>query len=165
MRDRYFAIVLACLLAVVSSAQPSPLCAQDPNPIMALAGRWAGTATMTPASGPAEMFRCVVTYFPGEAGATLRQNLRCKSPTYQFEGAAQLKIAAGKVTGKWEDKINSLHGTVSGSVNPDGFLILLSGELFDAKMTVASSPCQQTMSIILEEGLPVKSISAALRKC
>jgi hypothetical protein len=76
-----------------------------------------------------------------------------------------LKVAAGKVSGKWEDKINSLHGTISGSVNPDGFLILLSGELFDAMMAVISSVCQQTLSIILEEGLPVKSISAALRKC
>ena len=161
---RRFRVAAFALLACLGAAN-SPGIAQDANPIMALGGRWAGMATMTPASGPNEAFRCVVTYFPAEAGATLRQNLRCNSPNYKFEGTAQLKIAAGKVSGKWEDRINSLHGTVSGSVTPDGFLILLSGELFDAKMTVVSSACQQTMSIVLEEGLPVKSISAALRKC
>jgi hypothetical protein len=154
---------LACLAAAAQSTPPGTV--PDANPILALAGRWAGMATMTLASGPNEAFRCVVTYFPGEAGASLRQNLRCKSPNYQFEGVAHLKIAAGKVSGKWEDRINSLHGTVNGSVTPDGFLILLSGELFDAKMTVMGSACQQTMSIVLEAGLPVKSISAALRKC
>ena len=166
MHRRFLGAGFASLLCFGAAAQPAPVAVTpDANPIMVLAGRWAGIATMTPASGPNEMFRCVVTYFPGEGGATLRQNLRCKNPNYQFEGAAQLKIAAGKVSGKWEDKVNSLHGTVSGSVSADGFLILLSGELFDAKMTVASSPCQQTMSIILEAGLPVKSISALLRKC
>jgi hypothetical protein len=87
--------------------------------------------TMIPASGPSETFSCVVTYFPADAGASLRQNLRCKSPNYLFEGATQLKIAAGKVTGLWQDKFNSLHGTVSGTITSDGFLIFLSGELFD----------------------------------
>jgi hypothetical protein len=120
---------------------------------------------MVPASGPSELFRCVATYFPGEGGASLRQNLRCKSANYQFDGTTQLKINAGKVTGRWQDKINPLHGTVSGTVTPDGFLIFLSGELFDAKMTVVSSPCQQSITIILEEGLPVKRLSADLRKC
>jgi hypothetical protein len=164
MRRKIF--LLVSILGLAVSAQPGPLVlAQDANPIVALAGRWAGAGTMTPASGPKEIFRCVVTYFPGEAGATLRQYLRCKSANYQLEGAAQLKIAGGKVTGSWHDKVNSLRGTVSGSVKPDGFLIFLSGEFFDAKMTVASSACQQSVSIILEEGLPIKNISAVLRKC
>jgi hypothetical protein len=139
--------------------------AQEVNPIASLAGRWAGTATMLMASGPSELFRCVATYFPGEGGASLRQNLRCKSANYQFDGTTQLKINAGKVTGQWQDKINPLYGTVSGTVTPDGFLIFLSGELFDAKMTVVGSRCQQSITIILEEGLPVKRLSADLRKC
>jgi hypothetical protein len=68
------------------------------------------------------------------------------------------------VTGRWEDRINPLHGTIGGDVTPDGFLVLMSGELFDAKMTVTTSPCRQTITIVLEAGLPVRSLSADLRK-
>ena len=165
-RRSSFRIAMGLALSLLSGAAPGiDLRAQEANPIVALGGRWAGTATLVPASGPNELFRCVATYFPGEAGASLRQNLRCKSANYRFDGAARLKISGGKVTGRWEDKINPLHGTISGNVTPDGFLILMSGELFDAKMTVITSPCRQTITIVLEEGLPVKSLSADLRKC
>jgi hypothetical protein len=80
MKRLYLVVATLFMSSLAASApEPGPL-AQDANPIMALGGRWAGMATMTPASGPNETFRCVVTYFPSEAGAALRQNLRCKSP-------------------------------------------------------------------------------------
>jgi len=53
----------------------------------------------------------------------------------------------------------------SSTVKPDGFDIILSGNFFDAKMTVANGPCQQSVTIVVEEGLPVKKISAVLKKC
>ena len=59
-------------------------------------------------------------------------------------------------TGLWQDKVNNLDGIVNGTVRADGFDILLSGNFFDAKMTVVNSPCQQSLTIVLEEGLPVK---------
>jgi hypothetical protein len=166
MNCRFLATLIATTLWALGAGivEHAPR-AQEINSIVSLAGRWAGMGTMIPASGPSEMFRCVATYFPSDAGASLRQNLRCKSPNYQFEGATQLKIAAGKITGLWQDKVNSLHGTVSGTVTPDGFLIFLSGELFDAKMTVVSSACQQDFTIVLEEGLPIKKLTAVLKKC
>ena len=77
----------------------------------------------------------------------------------------QLEIAAGKITGRWQDKVNNLDGIVNGTVKSDGFDIALSGNFFDAKMTVATAPCQQSITIVLEEGLPVKKISAVLKKC
>jgi hypothetical protein len=152
-----------CLLAL--ALQHDISIANEPNAILSLAGRWAGKGTMIPASGPSETFRCVVTYFPSEDGSRLRQNLRCKSASYQFDGATHLRIAAGRVTGRWEEKVNSLDGTVSGTITPDGFLIFLSGKFFDAKMTVESSPCQQSVTIIPEEGNPIKKLSAVLKKC
>jgi hypothetical protein len=81
------------------------------------------------------------------------------------DGATQPEITAGKVTGRWQDKINSLDGTISGTVTPDGFHILLSGQFFDAKMTVVSSPCQQSVTIVPEQGTPIKKLSAVLKKC
>lgn len=139
--------------------------AQSSDPILALAGRWAGSALLVPASGPNQTYTCVVTYFPAGGGSRLTQNLRCKSADYQFDGTTELQIAAGKITGRWQDKINNIDGIVNGTVKPDGFDIMLSGNFFDAKMTVATAPCQQSITIVLEEGLPVKKISAVLKKC
>lgn len=107
----------------------------------------------------------MATYFPTDNGSRLTQNLRCKSANYQFDGSTQLQIAAGKISGRWQDKVNNLHGVVTGTVKTNGFDVLLSGEFFDAKMTVASAPCQQSFKLVLEEGLPVKTISAVLKKC
>lgn len=120
---------------------------------------------MIPSSGPNEIYNCVVTYFPSGDGSRLRQNMRCKSANYQFDGATQLQITAGKVSGHWQDKVNSIDGTVSGTVTRDGFHILLSGKFFDAKMTVVSSACQQSVTIVPEEGMPIKKLTAVLKKC
>jgi hypothetical protein len=153
------------LWLLVSGKHDRILIAQEGTSILPLAGRWAGGGTMIPASGPSERFRCVVTYLPNENGSRLRQTLRCKSASYQFDGATHLQITAGKVTGRWQDNVNSLDGTVSGTVTPDGFRIFLSGKFFDAKMTVVSSPCQQSVTIVPKEGTPIKKLSAILRKC
>jgi hypothetical protein len=166
MIGRFLGTLFASVLWVLGSGMRDHIVlAQDGNSILALAGRWTGAGTMVPASGPTETFRCVVTYFPSEDGSRLRQNLRCKSASYQFDGATQLQITAGKVTGRWQEKVNSLDGTVSGKVTSHGFFILLSGKFFDAKMTVVSSPCQQSITIVPEEGAPLKKLSAVLRKC
>ena len=164
--DRFLAALLVFGFSVLaSSAYDHSALAQKADPILSLAGRWAGVATLVPASGPNEPYNCVATYFPADNGSRITQNLRCKSANYHFDGTTQLQIVAGKITGRWQDKINNLDGTVSGTVKPDGFDILLSGNFFDAKMTVANTPCQQSVTIVLEEGLPIKKISAVLKKC
>jgi hypothetical protein len=166
MHRRLLATLFACVLSILAgSARDGGALAQTTDPIMALAGRWAGTATLVPDSGPNQAYSCVVTYFPADNGARLTQNLRCKSEAYQFDGTTQLQIAGSKITGRWQDKVNNLDGIVNGTVKPDGFDILLSGDFFDAKMTIASTSCQQSFAIELEAGLPVKKISAVLKKC
>ena len=166
MNRRFLATFLASALSMLASSMlGDALRAQTYEAILALAGRWAGNAMLVPASGPNEAYNCVVTFFPTEGGSRLTQNLRCKSANYQFDGTTQLQIAAGKITGRWQDKVNNIDGIVNGTVKPDGFDILLSGNFFDAKMTVATAPCQQSITIVLEEGLPVKKISAVLKKC
>jgi hypothetical protein len=162
LRSRFCAL-LASLLALGLFADGS--LAQNFDSILSLAGRWAGNAVLVPAAGPNEPYTCVATYFPTTDGSRVTQNLRCKSANYQFDGTTQLQITAGKITGRWQDKINNLDGVVSGTVKPDGFDIMLSGNFFDAKMTVATTPCQQAITIVLEEGLPVKKISGVLKKC
>ena|SRR5689334_8784957 len=166
MSRRFRAQLFASLVLIVANCMLADcLLAQTHDPILSLAGRWAGSAILVPASGSNETYSCVATYFPADGGARLTQNLRCKSANYQFDGTTELKIAGGKITGRWQDKINNLDGIVNGTVKPDGFDITLSGNFFDARMTVGTAPCQQSISIDLEEGLPVKKISAVLKKC
>ena len=165
MNRHFLSVCFASALSLLASSTDHRPLAQDANPILALRGRWAGIATLTPASGPTESYKCVATFFPTGDGSSIKQNLRCKSANYQFDGATDLRIAAGKITGRWQDKVNNLDGIINGAVRADGFDILLSGNFFDAKMTVVNSPCQQTLTIVFEEGLPIKTLSALLKKC
>ena len=105
------------------------------------------------------------TYFPADDGAKLTQNLRCKSDSYQLDAARDLQIAGTKITGRWQDKVNNLDGIINGTVKPDGFDILLSDDFFDAKIDDRHTSCQQSITIGFEGGLPVKRVSAVLKKC
>jgi hypothetical protein len=75
----------------------------------------------------------------------------------------ELLLARSLVAGK--TKSTTWTGIINGTVRADGFDILLSGNFFDAKMTVVNSPCQQRLTIVFEEGLPIKKLSALLKKC
>src|SRR5262245_34365725 len=138
-RRRRFRICvsLALVLATVLFVAHNSL-AQNSDPILSLAVRWAGSAVLVPAAVPNDPSTCLATYFTTVDRSRVTQNLRCKRANYQFDGTTQLQIAAGKITGRWEDKINNLDGIVSGTVKPDGFDIMLTGNFFDAKMTVAT---------------------------
>ena len=161
MYHRILATLVGCALSLLAGSTV----AQTTDPIMALGGRWAGMASVTPDSGPDQASSCVGTYFPADNGAKLTQNLRCKSDSYQLDASTQLQIAGTKITGRWQDKVNNLDGIINGTVKPDGFDILLSGDFFDAKMTIARTSCQQSITIEFEGGQPVKRVSAVLKKC
>ena len=165
MSRRFVPLFAFTVCLLVSGLHGRILIAQDGNSILSLAGRWAGRGVVVPASGASETFRCVVTYFPSGDGSRLRQNLRCKSASYQFDGVTHLRIAAGRVTGRWQENVNSLDGTISGTITPDGFVISLVGNFFNARMTVTSAPCQQSITIVPEGGSPIKKLSAVLKKC
>lgn len=153
----------ACLIAV--GMAPGPSRADDGNSIVKLAGRWAGEGTMVPASGPNESFRCVITYFPSDDGSRVKQNLRCNGPNNKFDAATHLQIEGAQVTGRWTDNVYSLTGSVTGLVTKDGFDIQLTGQFFDAKMTVVSTPCQQSVTVKPDRADYMRELAAVLRKC
>lgn len=135
------------------------------EPILKLAGRWAGDGTMIPASGPSETFKCVITYFPSHDGSRIKQNLRCKGVSYSFDAATHLQIAGAQVTGQWNDNIYSMSGTVTGNLTDSGFDILLSGRYFEARMRVVSSNCEQFVTVVPEHKTEMKELAAVLKKC
>lgn len=135
------------------------------GPITDLAGRWSGAGTVTPASGPSESFKCVATYFPSQDGGRVQQNLRCNSTNYKLEAVSELQIRGNQVTGTWEDKSHALNGVVSGSVTEDGFDILLSGKFFRAQMVVASSRCEQSVTVTPAKADYIRELAASLKRC
>ncbi|HVY41971.1 MAG TPA: hypothetical protein VG966_03010 [Hyphomicrobiaceae bacterium] len=154
---------LVCLS--VLCAQPAPVGASETNSITNLVGRWAGSATVTPVSGPIESIKCVITYFPSEDGTRIKQNVRCKGPSTSFDAATQLQIVGGAVTGSWQDNVYSLTGSVQGSVTPSGFDVTLLGRYFAAKMRVVSSHCEQSITVTPDNAAHMKELAATLRKC
>ena len=154
---------LLCLLLLV--LQPNLVGAETPSPILALAGRWAGTGTLVPISGPNESFKCVVTYFPSKDGSQMRQNLRCQSQNLKFDAATEFRIEAGRITGQWTEKINSFTGSVAGNVTSDGFDVILQSEFLVAQMSVKSADCQQSVKVALDRDDTIKELALVLRKC
>lgn len=150
-------------LAAATTAIVAAIPASDP--LARLAGRWTGEAVMTSISGDPESFKCVVTYLPSKDGAGMKQNLRCKGTSIRLEAATLLQVEGTKVTGRWEDKINSLGGIVRGDVTEDGFEVLLGGRFFQAKMAVAGSECAQQVTVSPQRSSYFRELSAALRKC
>ncbi len=137
----------------------------DFDPLGRLAGRWTGEGVMTLNFGPPENFKCIVTYRPTEDGVGMRQNLRCKGRVTRLDAATILWVEGTQVTGRWEDRINSLNGTVSGIVTNDGFEVMLGGRFFAAKMAVAGSTCEQMVTVSPERSVYFRELSAELRKC
>lgn len=145
--------------AILSAAAPGH------EPITRLLGRWAGNGSVIPVSGPAEAFKCVVTYRSGANTAMLQQNLRCKGANYDLDAATSLNIAEDKVTGTWEERLKALGGEVQGRVTNTGFDIYLSGRFFEAHMVVAGSDCTQDVKLTPLKAEVIRELSASLRKC
>jgi hypothetical protein len=138
--------------------------AADAHPIERLAGRWAGDGTMVPTSGRKEDFRCIVTYAVDDEASHIRQHLRCQGDRTRFDAVTRLDIEDRQVTGVWADNVYSLSGTVKGRVTDKGFDIWLLSSFFQARMTVATSACEQSVKLIPEGVESMKEIAAVLTK-
>ena len=135
------------------------------NPIENLAGKWSGQATMVPASGRNEQFRCIITYEIAGAASRVRQHLRCQGDERSFDAVKRMDIVDERVTGVWADNVYSIGGTLHGKVNSKGFTVQLRSTFFDAKLSVISSDCQQTVKLVPDDPSIMKELAATLKKC
>jgi hypothetical protein len=136
------------------------------DPLAYLAGRWVGDAVMTPVSGPASNFKCIVTYLPRKDAPGMQQNLRCDDgANFKLHAATDLQVDGDKVTGHWKDKINEIDGTVAGNVTPTGFEVQLDGRFFQAKMAVAGQGCDQSVKVMPQNAELFRELAATLKKC
>jgi hypothetical protein len=136
------------------------------DPLARLTGRWVGNAVMTPSSGPASNFKCVVTYLPRKDAPGMQQNLRCDDgANFKLHAATELQVDGNTVTGHWQDKINEVEGTVAGNVTPTGFEVLLDGRYFQATMAVAGVGCDQSVKVLPQKSSVFRELAATLKKC
>ena len=162
---QFVKVVLGAAIGLCAATTANIAAIPASDPLARLAGRWTGDAIMTSMSGSPETFKCIVTYLPTKTGAGMKQNLRCKGTSINLDAATLLEIDGTKVTGRWEDKINSLGGIVRGDVTADGFEVLLGGQFFQARMAVAGSECAQQVTVSPQRSSYFRELSAALRKC
>jgi hypothetical protein len=145
---------------------PPPPAPEPVDPIENLAGKWSGQATMVPTSGRNEQFRCIITYQVGEESSRVRQHLRCQGDSRNFDAITRLDIDEDKVTGVWADNVYSISGTLHGKVTDKGFNIQLRSAYFDARMSVVSSDCQQTVKVTPNDSsVGMKELAATVKKC
>jgi hypothetical protein len=163
--SRIVKVILGAGIALCAATTANIAAIPASDPLARLAGRWTGDAIMTSMSGAPETFKCIVTYLPTGAGSGMKQNLRCKGTSINLEAATLLEIDGKKVSGSWEDKINSLGGIVRGDVTEDGFEVVLGGQYFQAKMAVAGSECAQQVTVSPQRSSFFRQLSADLRKC
>jgi hypothetical protein len=130
-----------------------------------LAGRWSGSGTVTPAIGPRESFRCVVTYSFADGSSQVKQNLRCQSPNFVFDVATQFQVRGAQVSGVWTENTFALTGTVSGTMTDTGFDLQLSNRFFQARLTVAGTGCEQSVKLVPGRADYLKELAAVLKKC
>ena len=114
-------------------------------------------------NGASETAKCVVTY--KVSGQQVRQNVRCASQGFSFNGTAELEVAqSGSVTGSWSENTYSAHGDVKGRQTDSGFKLSITGVTFTAVMDATTSACHQTIDIV-PVGLEVSRIAIGLGKC
>lgn len=131
--------------------------------IQELAGYWTGTGKVVLANGSSENVKCVVIYKVSATG--FRQNIRCASQGFSFNGTAELEIAqGGAVSGNWIENTYSAKGDVTGKTTDNGFTLSISGATFTAVMDAKTTACRQTLDIV-PTGLEVSRISLGLGKC
>ena len=144
---------------------PPPPPAPQIDPIENLAGKWSGQATMVPTSGRNEQFRCIITYEVAGEASRVRQHLRCQGENRNFDAVTRMDIVDDRVTGVWADNVYSIGGTLHGKVTGKGFIVQLRSTFFDARLSVVSSDCQQTVKLVPDDPSIMKELAATLKKC
>ena len=133
------------------------------DPIGKLHGRWAGDGTMVPTTAGNQQFRCIITYAMGENTSRIRQHLTCQGEDTSFDAVTRLEYRKNRVSGVWEENTYSINGTVRGTVTDRGFDIRLLGTFFQARMTVVTTACEQTVKVVPEKGSgSMKEMAAVL---
>jgi hypothetical protein len=155
-----FNIATAGWLIVALGLAGGPALA-DVSPFRAMAGSWSGGGTLSMADGQQERLRCRASYNVAGNGDEVRLNLRCASPSYNFDLASNVQYRGGAISGEWTEASRNASGTISGHASGDHVEAAASGQNFSANLSLTTRGGRQTVSI-RPQGGDVRAVSLAL---
>ena len=136
------------------------------GPFGNLPGTWAGNGTVALDGGTKERMQCRAQYIVKNDDNNFQQALRCSSASYKFEVNAYVDHAAGSLSGYWSEQINNVKGGVSGNVNGNHILAVLSGTGFAANLDIVTQGLQQSVTLTpsADTETKVQKVSITMRK-
>ena len=149
------AAVLASVFFAVQGAQAAL------SPFPAMAGTWSGGGLLSMVNGEQEHLHCRASYDVLGRGDALRLNLRCASPSYNFDLAGNVRYRGGTIFGDWTEASRNASGTISGRAIGDHVEAAAQGQNLSANLSLTTRGNRQIVSIRPEEG-DVRAVSLTL---
>ena len=148
------------IMALAVAASPTEAAM---SPFRAMAGSWSGGGVLDMADGQQERLRCRASYDVGATGEELRLNLRCASPSYNFDLASQVQYRGGEISGEWSEASRNASGTIEGRAVGDRVEAAARGQTFSANLSLTTRGNRQSVSI-RPEGTDVRAVSLSLER-
>jgi hypothetical protein len=133
------------------------------SPFRAMAGSWFGGGVLDMADGQQERLRCRASYDVAGGGEELRLNLRCASPSYNFDLASQVQYQDGAISGEWSEATRNASGTIEGRAVGDRVEAAARGQSFSAALSLTTRGNRQSVSI-RPEGSEIRAVSLSLER-
>lgn len=116
------------------------------GPFAAMAGRWAGSGTVSLQDGSVERIRCRATY--DVDGPRMGLRLTCASDSYKFSFLGKVVAeGGGVVAGTWSESTHNINGTLRGHGGHGVFRVLASGSGFNANISLITRGNHQSVVI------------------
>jgi hypothetical protein len=151
------------LLALSLALAAGTAQAEFASPFRAMAGSWTGGGTLSMATGEQERLRCRAAYDPTGGGEALRLNIRCASPSYNFDLASQVENRGGAISGSWSEASRNASGSIEGRVAGNHIDATAQGQNFGANISLTTRGNQQSV-VIHPAGTDVRLVSLALER-
>ena len=153
--------VLRAGLLIASLCLPGSAAQAAASPFAAMAGVWSGGGVLNTTDGQQERLRCRASYGVAPTGSELRLNLRCASPSYNFDLASNVEDRGGGIYGTWSEATRNASGSLSGRAAGNRIEVSASGQNFSANLSLTTRGNRQTVSI-RPQGTNISSVSLAL---
>ena len=132
------------------------------GPFGALAGSWTGGGVLTRSDGGQERLQCRASYEPAQNN--LRLNIRCASPSYNFDLASDVAYNGGAISGRWSETSRNANGTLSGQASSDRIDAQARIDMFSASLSVTTRGNKQSVAIRPQPGTEVSEVSISMQR-
>ncbi len=133
------------------------------SPFRAMAGSWVGGGTLSMDNGEQERLRCRAAYNVAGGGEALRLNIRCASPSYNFDLASDVQARGSEISGSWSEASRNASGSISGRAAGDHIEAAAQGQNFGANLSLTTRGNRQSITI-RPAGTEIRAVSLALER-